>query len=309
MRPDSSRLGANVGFGYLGDDDDDDSAGGGGGDLFDALIPTWDATRNISESSTFTLAITANSAQTNGVVVVKVSDLSDGRGGSAITISTVTTDGWTQTGWSRSGGYWTNTLTKASVASGTTAPSFTFTSSVAGTCTISTASTAPQTTEAVGGGQGRTTVFGAAAAFDATPELVTASLDGQFKATIVCTGSAQTNGYVFMAFKGIFTNAAFTTIDLDGWSESGWTMLPPFGGVPSETPDGPDPEYHWYNILTRTNVPVGTTSPTWSVVHPVPTSSPDPYTIRTLQIGPPTLYPHTDQATGSGAALSSAFVP
>lgn len=310
MRPDPSRLGANVGFGYLGDDDDDDATGGTGGDLFDALIPTWDPTRNVSENSTVTLAITANSAQTNGVVVIKVSDLTDGRGDTAISFSSITLDGWTQTGWSRSGGYWTNTLTKASVASGTTAPSFTFTSSVTGTVTISTASTSPHTTEATGGGQGRTTVFGAAYAFDATPALVSASLDGQFKATIVCSGDAQTNGYVFMAFKGISrTNAAFTTITLDGWSESGWTAIPDPGFVPGEMMGGGEGEYSWYNILTRTNVPVGTTEPTWSVVHPIPTSSPDPYTIRTLQIGPPTLLPHTDQATGGGGALSSAFVP
>lgn len=308
MRPDPSRLGATVGFGYLSDDDDDSAGGGTAPDAFDALIPTWDPTRNVAQSSTFTLAIQANSAQTNGVVVITVSDLTDGRGNTAITISTVSLDGWTQTGWSRSGGYWTNTLTKASVSSGTTAPSFTFTSSVAGTVTISTVSTAPHTTEATGGGQGRTTVFGAAYAFEATPALVGASLDGQFKATIVCGGDAQTNGYVFVSFKGIFTNAAFTTITLDGWSESGWTYVGPVGGVPAEIEGAPESEYEWFNILTRTNVPVGTTSPTWSVVHPIPTASPDPYTIRTLKITP-TVYPHTDQATGGGGALSSAFVP
>lgn len=305
MRPDGSRLGANVGFGYLTDDDDDDSSGGTGGDTFDALIPTWDATRNVSQSSTFTLSCTANSAQTSGVVVVRASDLVDSRGNTAITISTVTADGWTQTGWSRSGGYWTNTLTKASVSSGTTAPSFTFTSSVAGTVALSTSSTAPHTTEATGGGQSRTTIFGAAAAFDAIPELVSASLDGDFKATITCTGVAQTNGYVFMTFKGIYTNAAWTTLDLDGWSESGWTYVAPFG-EPNEQQDF-DPEYQWYNILTRTNVPVGTTSPTWTVTHPIPDPGAGAYTIRTLQVGPPTIYPHTDQATGGGAALSSAF--
>jgi len=302
VRPDGSRLGANVGFGYLTDDDDDDASGGTGGDLFDALIPTWDATRNVSQNSTFTLAITANSAQTNGVVVVKVSDLDDGRGGSAITISTAALDGWTQTGWSRSGGFWTNTLTRSSVASGTTAPSFTFTSSVAGTCTISTSSTAPQTTQAIGGGQARTTVFGAAAAFEAVPALVGASLPGDFKATITCTGVAQTNGYVFMA--GNFSaTPVFATVSLDGWSESGWTQIDT-GNVPYET-DG-TPEYTHYNILTRTNVPVGTTEPTWTLS--LVLSSPgSPYTIRSLQIGPPTLLPHTDQATGGGASLSSAY--
>lgn len=291
-----------MGFGYLTDDDDDDSSGGTGGDTFDALIPTWDATRNVSQSSTFTLACTANSAQTSGVVVVRASDLVDGRGNTAISISTVTADGWTQTGWSRSGGYWTNTLTKASVASGTTAPSFTFTSSVAGTVTLSTSSTAPHTTEATGGGQSRTTIFGAVAAFDAIPDLVSASLDGDFKATITCTGVAQTNGYVFMTFKPGGGGYNFATVDLDGWSESGWAVAG--FGAPHDAYG--DPEYTYYNILTRTNVPVGTTSPTWTITGIVDDTG-ETYTFRSLQIGPPTILPHTDQATGGGGALSSAF--
>lgn len=297
MRPDASRLGANVGFGYLTDDDDDDAAGGGTSDLFDALFASYDTTRNTGQSSTFTLAISANSAQTNGVVVVTITEPS----ASAVSPSTVSLDGWSQTGWSHTGTTWTNTLTKASVSSGTTGPSFSFTSSAVGTVTLSTASTAPHTDEATGGGQSVNVTIGAAASFSALPGLVSASLPGNFKVDITCGGEDQTNGYVFLV---MYTRATptFGTVDLDGWSESGWASGPT-GGLPALFDGVP----WYYNTLTRTNVPVGTYDPTFSVTID-PLHSGFAYDIRTYWTTGATIVPHTDQVAEGGAGqLVSGF--
>lgn len=247
MRPDPSRLGANVGFGYLTDDDDDDATGGAGADEFDALFASYDATRDVSQSSTFTLAISANSAQTNGSVVVTVTEPSSG----AVTISTAGLDGWTQSGWSHAGTTWTNTLTKASVSAGTTGPSFTFSSSVAGTVTLSTASSAPHTTEATGSGQSVTVTVSATATLDfsatGSPNPVSNLATSTWSLYVVVGGAAQTGVYAYFYIRdssgnNVTLNGPPSTVNLDGFTLS-WTSIG-------------DGEYQ--GVISRASCPIGT---------------------------------------------------
>lgn len=121
MRPDHSKLGANVGFGYLTDDDDDDATGGTGGDTFDALV-FLPATQSFDYGDTgdyvqLSITVTAVGAQNNGSFWVAIGD---SYGTNVINgVLTTALDGWTQTGWSLASGTWTNHFTKSSVAAGT----------------------------------------------------------------------------------------------------------------------------------------------------------------------------------------------
>lgn len=165
MRPDPSRLGANVGFGYLGDDDDDDATGGAVAAEFEALVSndTGDNSVLYGDLINYTVVPTASSAQTNGEVTVWVQenygDFVDPN--YDVVPVTSSTGGWIQTGWSKiADRTYVNVFTKASVAAGTTAIQFyvdlyvrgdelTNGSSV-GSLRVKTSFVAPHTSEATG---------------------------------------------------------------------------------------------------------------------------------------------------------------
>lgn len=247
MRPDPSRLGANVGFGYLTEDDDDDGGAVSTPDAFDATFASYDATGAVGELVDYMLAISANSAQTNGTVVIQILEPSAG----AVSPVTVDLDGWTQTGWSHLGTTWTNTLTRASVASGTDNPTFKLVSTESGTVTVSTATPSPETDDAAGGGATIYITIGGDAAFDAigsAPSTMSAGSSITWTVDITASGEAQTNGAVDLVVRGSYVTAS--TLDLDGWSESGWVQVN---------------EATWTNTLTLTNVSVGATAPTFNI--------------------------------------------
>lgn len=258
MRPDHSKLGANVGFGYLTDDDDDDATGGAGADEFDALVSGASAADPGDIVSVSVTAAPTGGAQTNGAFRVYVIP----EAGASATLPDITdADGWSNTGWTWTGGAYYCDFTKASVVASATIL-IDVSSSTPGDVEIRTnAAPLPQTDQASGSGNAHIVVFGGAATFAAIVALDGASLFGDFHVDITTGGEAQTNAQVVLAFYGSFNNS-FTTIDLDGWSEVGW--FTPGSGTPAFTYGSPPPR--WVNILTRTSVAVGTTSPTWTMV-------------------------------------------
>lgn len=240
----------------------DYAPGGGGGSeaagpAFDAIVAPVTSPSPIDADIPFSVNMLASgSAQTSGSVRVSLSGLN---------LSGVVTDGlagWSETGWSLTSGEWHNTLTKASVAVGTTTPTFTATpgSGVTGTLTITTnygGTNDPETAEASGAGNSREVVI--EATFAALVNL-TGPLPGAWQVDITA-GGAQTNGEVFLEVEmAPASTPAMTTTDLDGWTEDGWQLFPFGTGEPFEY-EGP---IYWYNRLTRASVPDGTTSPTFN---------------------------------------------
>lgn len=237
MRPDHSKLGANVGFGYLTDDDDDDATGGAGADEFDALVNAGlVASANVGDTVSFQIdAITGSGAQTSGSVRVSLS---------GVTLSaaptTVGLAGWSASGWTLSSGEWFNTLTKSSLAVGTTSPTFSAVPSAAGTLTITTnygGAHAPHTAEATGAGNSRSVTI-AAVSFDVSPgtSVGTIASGDSFTLTayVVAGGLPQTGGF-FRLKVGSSTESGVdmpADLDLDGWTaSSGWIEVTPGSGI------------------------------------------------------------------------------
>lgn len=249
-------LGANVGFGYLGDDDDDAETGGAGADTFDAVFASYDTDWGINVASTFTLAcVVGVGAQTLGSVRVSVEHSTT----TGVAPVTVDLDGWTETGWTSDLSdrpHWYNTLTRASLAVGTTGPSFSFSYTTTGVVTVSTADVAPTTAEATGGGATVTTTLHGEDYLEVEAEFsaVVASPSepsAPFADPILCTITAaaaqvgQTDGSIYVEVSdddagGVI--ASIATTDLDGWSETGWSAA---AGI-------------WTNRYTKAVVSIGT---------------------------------------------------
>jgi hypothetical protein len=286
---------SNVDFDYLGDDDDDDDTGGAGGNVFDATInSSLASSAAVGAAIPFQVdAVAGGGAQTLGSIKVTVTESS---GAVANPPTTTSAAGWTETGWSYSGGVWSNTLTKASVAVGTTSPTFSVSASSGGTgggLVIATSTSAPHTAEATGAGNSRIVLI-SAASFDAIGSApATVASGGSFTLSVAITagGSAQTNGAVVVTV-GAFSNpvSGMTTTALDGWAESGWVF------------SNADGAQVWRNTLTRTAVPIGTTNPTFSAS--LATLAPeDPHTVtcKTFASSDP---PQTTEATGAGNTVT-----
>jgi hypothetical protein len=230
-------LGANIGFGYIGDDDDSDDTGGSGADTFDATVALSPSSTGINTNVTATLSISSSSGQTNGSVWLTIFNVSYTGGTSVVgSFVTVTLDGWSQSGWTYDVGFnaWFNHLTRASVPVGTTHPQFTFQSSHAGAANASTqvvggsSATAPQTDNASGAGGFSTVVF--TQSFDALTTTDFSSIAANNPVTlsivVAASGVPQGNGHFVAQIDQSADDMlnAPTTINLAGWTTTGWSF-------------------------------------------------------------------------------------
>jgi hypothetical protein len=288
---------SNVDFDYLGDDDDDDDSGGAGGNVFDATInASLPSSAAVGAAIAFQVDATAGGgAQTVGAVRVTITESSGARVGS---VSTVGLAGWSETGWSydATNGIWSNTLSKASVAVGTTSPTFSVTASSGGSgggLVVATNLTAPHTAEATGTGNLRIVLIGSVSTFDALVQSVASTMGVGTVPTITvratASGTAQTNGSFRVSISDApdadsLTVSAIDFVDTAGWSYDGWART---GGV-------------WRCNFTRTTVPLGDSDIKFTLLF---SRAERTITIRTNETTP-----LTTEATGAGNSRSADIV-